>query len=535
MLHRGEGESEAVLDADVVVIGYGPVGATAANLLGARGLEVVVLERDPSPYARARAISTDEEVLRIWQGAGLAERLKRDMLGERPIDYVDAKGRSFLSLDLASRGNGQPPQMFIYQPELEAVLREGVGRFPNVTVLLEHEMQTVSHDGDGVDVTARDLRTGAPSRVRAAFAIACDGGSSPTRTQLGIGFEGETFEDPWLVIDTKVKREWPEVDRLRFHCDPERPSVDCPTPLGHHRWEFPVLPGEDRDTLASEESVWALIGRYGVGPENVEILRSVVYVHHVRFASRWRQGRVFLAGDAAHVMPPWIGQGMAAGVRDVGNLAWKLAAVVDGRAGESLLDTYETERQPHVRAVTNKALMFGRIITERRRILAGLRNVVLGAMKRIPGADAYLRRGSWFPAARFEDGFKAALGNAKAAGILMPQPICRTEAGAEVLLDDLLGEGWGLITLAGEPSPASEAVAAWAELGARRLELLRAGTPGPGQVVDAEGLLVDWMAKRGATALVVRPDRFVFAAAGGKHPLPPPPPSLHPIRKAVTA
>lgn len=261
---------------DVAVIGYGPTGVTAANLLGAQGLKVVVVERDAEVYTRARAISTDEEVLRVWQQVGLADELQRDMLAGLPIDFVDHRGRSFLSASFDSAGHGYPPQLFIYQPVLEATLREGVTRFPNVDLLL-------AEDG------GEHLK-----RVRASWVIAADGGSSPTRGQLGIGFDGRTYETRWVVIDTKVKREWPGHDRLLFHCDPLRPAVDCPTPLGHHRWEFPVLPGEDENELVTDAAVWRLLGRQGITRDEATVLRAVVYSHHVRAAARWRAGRVFL-------------------------------------------------------------------------------------------------------------------------------------------------------------------------------------------------------------------------------------------------
>jgi 3-(3-hydroxy-phenyl)propionate hydroxylase len=271
----------------------------------------------------------------------------------------------------------------------------------------------------------------------------------PARTQLGIGFEGRTYEDPWLVIDTKVKQPWPEVDRLRFHCDPDRPAVDCPTPLGHHRWEFPVLPGEDRDELKSEESVWRLLGRHGIGPDHVELLRRVVYVHHVRFAERWRAGRVFLMGDAAHVMPPWIGQGMAAGVRDASNLCWKLAAVLDARATPALLDSYEVERQPHVRAITEKAIFFGKVITERRRRRAAVRNLLWRAAMRVPRLGSYFRRGDWFPRSHYDVGFLADQPGMDGVGSMIPQPFVSSADGEQVRLDDALGYGWVLLTRPG--------------------------------------------------------------------------------------
>jgi 3-(3-hydroxy-phenyl)propionate hydroxylase len=516
-------------EADVAIVGYGPVGETAANFLGQLGLDVVVVERDPSPYPRARAISTDEEVLRIWQAVGLAESLKQDMLAERPMDFVDARGRSFMSFDPQSRGNSHPPQMFIYQPALEKLLREGVARFAGVEVVLEHEMRSFSQDSDGVELVAENLRDRSRVVIRAKHLLACDGGSSPTRTQLGIGFEGRTYEDPWLVIDTKVKQPWPEVNRLRFHCDPERPAVDCPTPLGHHRWEFPVLPGEDREALASEESVWRLLGRHGIGPKHVELLRRVVYVHHVRFAERWREDRVFLLGDAAHVMPPWIGQGMAAGVRDVGNLAWKLAAVVKGAADPALLDSYEVERQPHVRRVTERAVFFGRVITERRKARTRIRNRLFRAAMRVPRLGSYVRRGDWFPKSHYDSGFLADQPELPAVGDLIPQPFVLSPGGERARLDDVLGWGWTVLIRPGvEPPPA------WGELGARTFELSDASGPaGPDRIVDADAVLGPWMERRGVDVVVLRPDRYVYAAGRADQPVPDPPPSLRSTRKVV--
>jgi 3-(3-hydroxy-phenyl)propionate hydroxylase len=506
---------------DVAIVGYGPVGVTAANFLGMLGVSAVAIERDPLPYARARAISTDEEVLRIWQAVGLAERLKQDMLGERPIDFVDARGRSFLSFEPKSRGNAHPPQMFIYQPALEEVLREGVRRFENVEVLLEHELRSFSQDDEGVDLALEDLRDGSSVAVRATYLLACDGGSSPARTQLGIGFEGRTYEDPWLVIDTKVKREWPEVDRLRFHCDPDRPAVDCPTPLGHHRWEFPVLPAEDREQLKSEQSVWRLLGRHGIGPDHVELLRRVVYVHHVRFAERWRAGRVFLMGDAAHVMPPWIGQGMAAGVRDAGNLCWKLAAVIEGRAAPKLLDSYEVERQPHVRAITEKAIFFGKVITERRRRRATIRNLAWRTAMRVPRVASYFRRGDWFPRSRYDAGFLADQPGVDGVGDMIPQPFVSTADGDHVRLDDALGHGWALLARPGARGLTADVREQWVGLGARLF-------------VDRDGVLGPWMERRQVDALVLRPDRFVYAAGRADARLPAPPPVLQRHPKEIS-
>ncbi len=369
---------------DVAIVGYGPVGATAANLLGQRGLDVVVIERDPDIYFRARAISVDEEVLRIWQQVGLADRLNADMQPGSGAAFVGADGRTFATLLPTDRGNGHPPQQFIYQPAVDTVLREGVDRFPNVTVLLERECLRVIQHADAVELMLADLTGDTFTRIRARYVIAADGGSSALRGQLGIGFVGRTYSERWVVIDTKVRQEWPGYDRLRFHCNPTRPTVDCPTPLGHHRWEFPVRTEETDQDLLTDDAVWNVLRHQGITEENVEIVGFACYSHHVRFAERWRAGRVFLAGDAAHAMPPWIGQGMCAGIRDVANLSWKLDGVVRGALPETVLDTYQAERLPHVKEVTRRAVKVGKLIVERNPWRAFIRDRVFRAAVRLP-------------------------------------------------------------------------------------------------------------------------------------------------------
>ena len=517
---------------DVAIVGYGPVGVTAANLLGQRGLRVLVAEKDPSLYSRARAMSTDEEILRIWQRIGLADRLQDNMLSEMPIDFVDRRGRSILGLTPRRRGNGYPPQSFIHQPALEGVLRDGVQRFANVTVCLDTEVVDHQQDVDGVALTLRELAAATSRRARARYVIAADGGSSPTRSRLGIGFDGRTYEDRWVVIDTKVRQTWPEVDRLRFHCDPARPSVDCPAPLGHHRWEFPVLADDDEEELVTAGAVRRLLSDQGIGPDNVEVLRAVVYSHHVRFASRWRAGRVFLAGDAAHVMPPWIGQGMASGIRDVHNLCWKLAGVLDGTLPDEALDTYETERMPHVRALTSAAVNFGRIITERRPALTALRDPLLRTVGSAPLVGRYLRQGDWFPDTQYRRGLLArsrprlARRERKAIGRMIPQPWVQTgDEGRKVRLDDALGSGWAVLSLGGDPS----AFATWHRQGVPCWPVHPTGAAShDGALVDVDGVLTAWMRAHGADVLAVRPDGIVYAAAGRHQVL-----SASPLLKAV--
>ncbi|MEE6176746.1 bifunctional 3-(3-hydroxy-phenyl)propionate/3-hydroxycinnamic acid hydroxylase [Mycobacterium sp. 050134] len=514
---------------DVAVIGYGPTGATAANLLGALGLKVVVIERDPDVYGRARAISTDEEVMRIWQSVGLADRLQQDMLPDRPLAWVDADGVPFIETTMTPRGCGHPPQQFLYQPAVDHVLREGVARFPHVEVLLGHECLRVTNADDRVDLMLADLRTDSFKRLRASYVIAADGGSSPTRGQLGVGYDGRTYAERWVVIDTKVIREWDGHDRLRFHCNPDRPTVDCPTPLGHHRWEYPARAGEDEARLVTDAAIWEVLRDQGVTEDHVQILRAVIYSHHVRVADRWRVGRVFLAGDAAHAMPPWIGQGMSAGVRDVANLCWKIAAVSWGKAPDSLLDSYQAERKPHVTSVTRRAVLNGRIITERRKSLAWLRNHLLRALTRLPGVLEAGRNLIWLPDARYPQGFFASRAHA-AVGWQLPQPSVTDAAGHTLRLDDALGGGWMVLHLGPAPAGADR----WVRLGARSLAVTRAAASA-GSLRDDDGMLTRWLHGKKAAAVVLRPDRFVFAAAAAGDPLPAPPAGLVGLMPPVPA
>jgi 3-(3-hydroxy-phenyl)propionate hydroxylase len=490
---------------DVAVIGYGPTGATAANLLGQLGLKVVVIERDPDVYNRARAISTDEEVMRIWQSIGLADRLQEDMLPDRPLNFVDANGVPFIDLKVCPRGAGHPPQQFLYQPAVDQVLRDGVERFQGVDVLLEHECLRVHPKGDAVELMLADLSTGTFKRLHASFVIAADGGSSPTRGQLGVGYTGRTYTERWVVIDTKVLKEWDAHDRLRFHCNPARPTVDCPTPLGHHRWEYPARAGEEDEELLRDDAIWKVLSDQGITPEHVRILRAVIYSHHVRVADRWRVGRVFLAGDAAHAMPPWIGQGMSAGVRDAANLCWKLAAVVSGRAPESLLDSYQDERKPHVTEVTRRACFAGRMITERNRVIAAARNHLVRTLTRAPVLARRLERMTWIPDARYANGFFATAHH-RATGWQIPQPWITDAAGAPVRLDDVLAGQWAILHTGCTPAGAT----AWTALGVNVIQI-------------DEPSLVEWLRHRKAAAAVLRPDGFIYAAAGSGQPLPPPP------------
>ena len=206
---------------------------------------------------------------------------------------------------------------------MEQTLRDGAARFADaVDVRFGQEMAEIAQDADGVTVTTRDLATGATGSIRARYAIACDGGSSATRDRLGIALLGDTLETKWVIIDAFVKRWWPDRHILTFWSDSKRPAVDIALSLGTHRWELPLQPHETEADFATHDQLWTLLNAMGVSRDDAELHQHAFYKHHVRRAERWREGRVFLAGDAAHLMPPWAGQGMQSGVRDAFNLCW---------------------------------------------------------------------------------------------------------------------------------------------------------------------------------------------------------------------
>lgn len=511
------------LDCDVAIVGYGPTGETAALLLGRLGVRTIVLERDLEPYAHARAVAVDDEVLRIWQSAGIAERLERDMELDVHARWKTPAGKVTFETHPTRSDNGHTPLAMIYQPAMDAVLRGSVDEQESVEVRLGHEVTAIEQDAGGVRLTAR--HDGAEHVVSARYVLACDGGSSGAREELGVELTGTTYEEAWVVIDAKVKRWWPEHGMLTFWADPERPAVDIPTALGHHRWEFPLREGESREEAESDAFLWRYLATHGVTPDHVDIVRHVIYVHHLRRAATWRRGRVLLLGDAAHMTPPWAGQGMCAGIRDAANVAWKLDAVLRGLGPDSLLDTYQPEREPHVHEMQQVARFLGWLIGAQNPTLARGRDALFGAMHRLPGVRGWIREMRFRRKPRLSSGFVAGdASRANATGRLMPQPTVATQAGARRALDDVIGPRFAILGLNVDPRktlpPAT--VAAWERFEPRWLTVRGAEEriSGPDEIADLDGTLVTLLERSGGRYLVVRPDRYVFD--GGERDVAPP-------------
>ncbi|MDE2301366.1 MAG: bifunctional 3-(3-hydroxy-phenyl)propionate/3-hydroxycinnamic acid hydroxylase [Sphingomonadales bacterium] len=483
---------------DVAIVGCGPVGALAANLLGRAGLSVVILEKERALHPLPRAVHCDHEILRLFQSAGVIARLLPDLTDTDGNLHVGADMgviRTMVTVGMA-RPYGWANDWFFYQPELEAHLRAGFAEMAHVELRAGAEFTGLAQDGDAVRLRYR--QDGRAAELTARWAIACDGSRSPMRKALGVALDDLDFEEPWLVVDAEVDGpvHFPEISGLPegvdlqrlsvMLCDPRRPATIVPGRGRHRRWEFMLLPGETDEAMMAPAVVDALVGAW-LGAMPHRILRAATYRFHGLVAARWRVGNVFLAGDAAHQTPPFFGQGMCHGLRDVANLAWKLAAVARDGADAALLDSYQPERDPHVRAVIAAAVAAGRYICEIDPQNAARR-------------DAEMR-------ARAASGVQETatdLVPALAAGVVLTgtpgagerfiQP--RLDDGR--LLDDATGGGWRLFVR----SPAAAMTAA----GVTTVAVTASGDG---------GALAAWLDARGVDAVLLRPDHYVFGTARG--------------------
>lgn len=352
------------IDHDVVIVGLGPTGATLANLLGLCGLSVLVLEKEAQIYDLPRAVHLDDEVMRVLQTVGITETFAGQVFINRGMRFVD-RGETLL-LDWPRpqqrSDQGWHASYRFHQPDLEKLLREALAKFENIDVRLCHVVDELTDQGDRVSVRFRDTATNRLQRRTARYAVGCDGARSIVREVIGTGMEQLGFEQRWLVADLLLKREMPELgDHTIQYCDPVRPSTYCRNVGRRRRWEFALLDGEDSKKMSSQESVWRLLGRW-ISTDDADLERRAVYTFKSEVARDWTRGRLLLAGDAAHLTPPFMGQGMCAGVRDAANLAWKLALCCKNRAPEALLQTYQSERKPNVTQYIETAARLGALI-----------------------------------------------------------------------------------------------------------------------------------------------------------------------------
>jgi flavoprotein hydroxylase len=482
-------------EADVAVVGYGPVGQTLAILLGQRGWRVRVVERWPEAFPLPRAVHFDHEVARILQAAGVADALAPKTVPASVYEWRNARGETLIRFgrDAERSVSGWPESSMFCQPELERILDQRARSLPTVSVERGVEAVGLRIEPDGVVLETR--RTGGEAGALAArFLVGCDGANSFVRERIGSGWRDLGFHFDWLVVDLEpADPRWDGPLNWQL-CDPARPTTLVSGGPGRRRFEFMRLPHETLDELNREEAAWRLLAFWGLHAGNAKLERHAVYTFRARWADRWRRGRALLAGDAAHQMPPFAGQGMCAGLRDAANLAWKLHLVLAGHASEALLDTYMTERAPHVSSMIDLSVALGRIICVADPADAAVRDArMIGeARGRTAPVDAPLPP---LGPGCFADG---------AARELFVQDVVRRR-GVTGRFDDVVGRGFALISPAGEPTLDPELAAWFASIGGFTAHVAP-GAP----IEDVRGGYARWFAERGAAVALVRPDFAVF-------------------------
>jgi 3-(3-hydroxy-phenyl)propionate hydroxylase len=498
---------------DVLIVGMGPVGAALAQLLNRHGTRTLVIDQAKEVFVAPRAIALDNEALRVLQMCGLEE----DAFDKVAIPEVRMHSPLFGQYSRAVTAgsmDGHPRLVTFFQPQLERVLRERVKDSRHVTVALGVSLVSLNQAADEVQAELR-AEAGQTHVVRAKYVVGADGANSLVRRILGQDFKGKTYAEDWLVVDAKHVPT--PIDHVEFICDPNRPTPHMVAPGGRQRWEFKLNPGETREQMEHPDTVKRLLQPWSKG-QDIEIERVAVYRFHARLAEQFKVGRVLLVGDAAHITPPFVGQGLVAGLRDVANLAWKLEWVCRGLAQPALLDSYAQERRPHAKAMIDLAKNMGQLVMPSNHATAFLVHGLMRVVNLVPRLRSLFEDLEIKPVNRFKKGCFVQPGNGAILrrGQQMPQVWLKPHAGGEVVLsDDVLGTGLAMVGFGVDPSAllSPEEVQAWALAGGRfvhinpRGQMARTSSLSPWEDLTG-GLMptavpVGWMA-------IVRPDKVVM-------------------------
>lgn len=503
---------------DVLIVGAGPVGLTLANILGQQGVVTRVVDERDSLIDYPRGVGLDDEALRTFQSIGLVERILPHTVPNQILRFFDGNRRLLAEMAPPDARFGWPKRNGFVQPMVDAELLRGLERFDCVEVSWDARMESLTETTDGVTVEL----AGAPA-VTARYVVGCDGGRSATRSLMGVSFEGTTSPTRWLVIDLAT-------DPLghpnsEVGADPARPYASISIAHGIRRFEFMIHANETDEQVEEPEFIERMLVPFVPHPDRVDVIRHRVYTHHSRIAGAFRRGRTFLAGDAAHLMPVWQGQGYNSGIRDATNLGWKLAAVVTGQADDALLDTYDAERRKHARAMIDLSTLVGRVISPTNARVASLRDGVIRAASVVPTLKRYILEMRFKPMPRYEQGAIAHVGprsKTSPTGTLFIQPRVDTRDAQNLLLDDVIGSGFTVLSWNNDPRKllGDLAFARWKALGAtfaavRPLTQLHwTGQDDPDVVIvgDRTGALKAWFDAHAESVLFLRPDRCIAGA-----------------------
>jgi 2-polyprenyl-6-methoxyphenol hydroxylase-like FAD-dependent oxidoreductase len=501
-------------DADVAIVGYGPVGQALAAMLGRAGHRVVVFERFQEIYRMPRAVHLDHEIMRLLQSLGLSDVLAEEMVPVHDYEWFGADGEPLLRFDVSgpARSGWEPDYMF-FQPELEAAIHHHACVPSGVTVERGWIAEGLEDLGDHVELTLRRVseedtgqraKTGDYRTVRARWLVGADGANSFVREASAISRRNLGFQERWLVVDAEPHdmRALAHLPIASQRCDPACPSTIVQSGPRHRRWEFMLLPHEQPSDFDDPARVWSLLEPW-YQPADGPLTRSAVYEFRSMLAEQMRKGRVLLVGDAAHLTPPFLGQGLCSGLRDAANVSWKLDLVLRGLAPERLLNTIEAERQPQNEAVIRLAIELGKVLCQLDPQAAAERDAMLRAAGPPPPLElAPLTAGLLHQPIGEPDPL---------AGSLSVQGVVQ-RAGREGRFDDVVGGGFQLVVAGGDPL---------AHLSSRQRTLLDTleatvaslDPDAPHGVRDCDGRLTAWLSEHNAHAVVVRPDFYVFGAA----------------------
>jgi 3-(3-hydroxy-phenyl)propionate hydroxylase len=502
--------------ADIVIAGAGPVGLLLANQLGSHGLRVVVLEERTALIDYPRGVGMDDECLRAFQAAGLIAQVLPHTTPNHYVRFVNGRGRVFASIEPQTDEFGFARRNAFIQPLIDQVLAAGLQRYAGAELRLGTGLKSFAQDAEGVTV-----ETGS-GVIRAKYLVGCDGGKSMIRKALGVAFEGKTDSNRWIVVD--VANDPVGRPNAYLHADPARPFVSIALPHGIRRFEFMLFPGEGEGDEVPRDILEAMLAKVVPDPARIDLIRARVYTHNSRMAKNFKTGRVLLAGDAAHVMPVWQGQGYNSGIRDAFNLGWKLARVAKGTCGDKLLETFDAERREHAGAMIALSDTTGKILSVRNPVVAALRDAFFYVVNLAPPVKRYFLEMRYKPMPRYKQGAldygARGFDAGSPVGRMFIQPLVTVD-GVTMKLDEVIGRDFALLAWGTDPGYwlSDRAREILARLGTKVITVVpetqrayeAARLEGVTVVGDAQGRLKKWFSGWADGVVLLRPDRFVAA------------------------